>query len=249
MSTYTFSTKQAIAASATILILGFASITFADTDVSVTAEVDVETKPLRPIQLLREQHENIQKMQDDIKRTRMEAVMEVKSATSGLDRKEIMQTARENQEGTRQEMRDARETFRERLQTLVKTHIGTIVRRLNAALEHFDSLVARIESRIEKLQSEGIDTAPVEASLAISVNLVSAAKTDTQALVSLIDSVQDTSDADSVKTAIRAAIQKATESVKAAHRGLLSTAKMLVALVRTSHVDTSVETSAQVEVQ
>ena len=120
------------------------------------------------------------------------------------------------------------------------------MRRMNAALNQFENIVTRIESRIEKLKARGVDTASVEASLSTSVGLVATAKVDVQALSTLVASVTESSDAASVKEQLRAAIDKATGSVKAAHRALLDTAKALSALVRVSaeaEASTSTETN------
>jgi len=246
MNTYAVNTSAGIAV-AMIAFLSFTSMAFAQS-VDVDASVGAQVKPLRPIELLKQQREKMQDIQGDIKARQLNAVSDIKNASSGPERRDIMRDARMENKESREEMRELRGTFRDRLHALVQTHIGTIVNRFNNALERFDNLVARMESRIEKLEDRGVDTTSVEASLAISVDLVDEAKADVRAVVSIIDSVTDASDGDSVREELRTAIRQAIASIKAAHRGLLSTAKMLAEIVRTS-VDISTETDVEVDVE
>lgn len=231
---------------AVVVFLGLASTTLAQ-GVGVDASVDAQIKvgPLRPIDLLRQQRATIDQVKDEMRVRQLNVTSDVKTASSGPERRAIMRERREQNEETR----DIRGTFRDRLHALVQTHIGGIVRRFNTALDRFDSLVERMESRIEKLQDEDVDTANVEASLAISVGLVDEAKVDVQAVVDIVESVTDESEGDSVREELRRAIREAIQGVKTAHRGLLSTAKMLVEIVRTTSVDISAETDAEIDVE
>lgn len=219
------------------VVLGFMGVNFAhaeETGASAEANVSVEAtlppKP-NPLQIIRAN------LRENIKEHRTEVLTDLKNATAGAERRGVMQDARDDRA-------EFRANIKERLQTLMRTHIGWIIHRLNAALNHFDNIVTRIESRIEKLQARGVDTASVEASLLTATGLMATAEIDVQALSDLIDSVTPDSDPATVKAEIRAAIEKTTASVKAAHRALLATAKMLTELVRTSievHATSSVE--------
>lgn len=238
MVTYTRITGTFVIA--LIALLGIAGTAFAQANVSAQVDVDAEVKPLRPVQILKEQREKIHSVKDVMQERRLNAAG---NATNSPEERMRVQEARDRAQELRGSLRD-------RLHALTQTHLGNIVHRLNAALERFNNLIARIESRIEKLQEREIDTESVEASLEISVRLVAGAEADIQALERLIESVSDSDDAESVRAEIRAAVRKAIESIKAAHRGLLSTAKMLVALVRTSPgVDISTATDAEINVE
>jgi hypothetical protein len=234
-----------------VLAFGFAGAAFAEDDSnSIEANLRLENAAkLRPLKLIQEQrikfqsdmHESLTNIRDEKKALHIETKIELRDATTSVERRDIIKDAREERIELRTEARDIRGSVRDRLLALLQTHVGTIVKRLNTALEHFDRFVTRIESRIEKLQGRGIDTASAEASLSTSVGLLATAKTDTQALVDLIRSVTDESDAATVKADLRAASTKAIESVKTVHRSLLATVKVLVGLVDTSNDDSSDE--------
>jgi len=217
------------------LVLVFASMSIAraeetsvEGNASAEANVNIQSPKPRPLQILNNIRANIKdKIQGEVRDFKMEVRTDLRSATSGAERKDIIKDAREQKQ-------EFRSNMKERLQALFRTHLGSAIARLNAALRHFDNFVERIESRIEKLKERGIDTASVETSLASSVSIIATAKVDVQALSDLLSSVSDTTDVETVKAAIRAAIEKATASVKAAHRSLVEVAKALSALVRAS---------------
>ncbi len=247
------------------ILLGFTGMAYAEEnssgETSASAEVTMTvqattTRPKpgpMPLQVMQEKKGELrqrakdvrQEMRGDLKVERLETRVEMRNATTGAERRDIMKGSVEDRKEIRGEARaEIKGNIKERLQALVKTHVGAVMRRTNAALNQFDNIVTRIESRIEKLKARGVDTATVEASLSTSAGLVATAKVDVQALSTLVASVTESSDAASIKEQLRAAIDKATASVKAAHRALLDTAKALSTLVRAS---ATAETSASVE--
>ena len=211
-----------------------------------SAEANVETDTsvnMRPLQILHDTRAELKAdarlelggLKDEAGDIRTNARIELKNASSGPERRDIVREA-----GV-----ELRANIKERLQVLFRTHLGSIMARLNAAIQHFDNIAARIESRIEKLDEAGVDTATVETSLSTAVEANAAAETNVNALSSLVASVTDGSNAETVKAEIRAAIHKATASIKVAHRAFLDTAKQLSALVRASaeiNSDASVDT-------
>ncbi|RJQ34896.1 hypothetical protein C4556_01265 [Candidatus Parcubacteria bacterium] len=214
------------------LLLASASIAFAQ---EASAEANAETETNVKIRLLQLLHDTRAELKADARTElgglkneatgiRTDARIELKNASSGAERRDV----------ARQAGVELRANIKERLQVLFRTHLGSIMARLNAAIQHFDNIGARIESRIEKLNANGVDTTSVEASLETAVEANAEAEADVEALSTLASSVTETSNADRVKAEIRAAIQEATASIKAAHRAFLDTAKQLNALVRAS---------------
>lgn len=246
-------------------ILGFTGIAYAEegssgetgasADVTMTVRATTTRPRPMPLQIMQDKKAQLrgdirdvrQEMRGDLKEERLETRVEMRNATSGDERRDIMRGSVEDRKEIRGEARlEIKGNIKERLQALVKTHVGAVIRRTNAALNQFENIVTRIESRIEKLKTRGVDTASVEASLSTSVGLIATAKVDVQALSTLVASVTESSDPASVKEQLRAAIDKATASIKAAHRALLDTAKALSALVRVSaeaEANTSTETN------
>lgn len=228
--TLTFSIAPLLAA---LLIISFAGIVRAQT----SAEVDVEVKATTsgPLRLLNQKR---LELKADI-RTQYEETREGWKSASTTDERR----------GLLEDRKEFRENIKERLQVLVRTHIGSAIARLNAAIRHFERFTDRIESRITKLEERGMDTTSVEASLATAISLTATAKADVDALSTLVASVTAESDPETVKAEIRAAIQKAVESVKAAHKAFKETVRELAALVKASvEVEAEVDVNTEAEV-
>jgi len=227
--------------------VGFASAETETTDASAEVRATTTRPALRPMQLMRDETKGvIQNMRMEIKDSRDEMHDERKNATSSDERRAIMIENRNENAATRAEAREELRTNRqdrlsaiklkisERANEMFKTHVDRASNRLDAVLGSFDKFVERIQSRITKLQDNGVNTASVEASLANSVSLIATAKADSAAIDAIIAATTNTSDAATVRASMKAAIEKASASVKAAHQGLMSTVKDLVALIRVS---------------
>ncbi len=247
------STKvQAATLLASILLVGGAQVAQAQ-EAEVEAEVEISAqattsrpslpqRPPRPqplMQLREDARERIIDLREGMQERRAEIRVDMQNASSGEDRRTIIKEMRENREEIRDRAQEIRGNIKERLQVLVRTHVGAVVKRSENALNMFDNLVNRMESRIEKLKERGADTASVEASLSASVALITTAKANLGGLQTLVASVQESSDPAVVKAELRVAIEKVTASIKAAHASLLATARSLAQL--------SASTSAEVE--
>lgn len=245
---------HAAALIATALFVGTTSFAQAE-DVTVETEIEVSVqstsstprppiRPLRPqplMELREDARERIIELREGMQERRIETRTEIRNATSGEERRSIIKEVREDREEMRDRAQEIRGNIKERLQTLVRTHVGSVVKRSENALNMFDNLVSRMESRIDKLKERGADTASVETSLSSSVSLVATAKANLGALQTLVASVKESSDPATVKTQIRTAIEKVTASIKAAHASLLATARSLAQL--SASVSADVETS------
>lgn len=225
--------------------LGFSGAALANAqEVSVEAEVAATTTRPKPrilpippdrINDLRvEAQERIKDLRDGMKDTRIEIRTEMRDASTSDERREIIKNVIEGRAEVRADIRDRAQEIRgdlkQRLQELAKSHIGSILRRSENALNMFGNFVERIETRIEKLQENGANTSSVEASLRASVALVAEAKADHDALARFIASVEASQSADDVRAQIREAVRELTASIKAAHGALLKTARELVQL-------------------
>lgn len=224
---YVTSISLPVAAVALILgIFGSVSAETVGVGTNVSVSATSEVRP-RPLQLLHDKLElqkkalvEIRSIRQDAKDFRADVRIDLKAASSGAGRRDVLKEART----------EIKTGIKERLQVLARTHLGSAIARLNAATRNFDNLISRIGSRIEKLKARGVATASVEVSLATAVRLTATAKADAKALTDLIGSITDASDPATVKAQIRAAIDTATASVKAAHLALLKTARELSGL-------------------
>ncbi len=224
-------------------------------EVSGSAEVSVQvrattSRPLPPgprpqplIELREEAEMRIMQLRDGMVEQRLETRAEMRGEAKSSENRNIIRDMRENAEERRERAAEIRGNIKERIEALLRSHIGGAIRRSENAINMFHNLVERMESRIDKLQAAGAATASVEASLASSVSLVATTEADLKSLQDLVASVDASSNAEEVKAQVRAAIQKVTSSIKAAHSALLSTARALAQLSATATVGAEVETS------
>lgn len=239
----------------TIIIFGASMTQAEEVAVETSAEVTVTTEaPTRPrpfilprnAQEIRDAaRERIEILRQNTIEQRAETRVDIRTASSAEERRDAVKEAQTERAEMRDRAQEIRGNLKERLQALVKTHVGAVIRRSENALNMFSNLVSRIESRITKLHDRGVDTTGVEASLAASVSLIASAKIDVEALKGIVNSVNEASEASTVKAELRTAIEKVTVSIKAAHASLLNTAKQLSELVR---ISASAESTTSVEV-
>lgn len=219
--------------SCVLLLLCYAGIAYAeevDINASASANVEVQTGKPRPLQILHDAKMELkERTEDELKTLKREGVgirndtkMEWKTASSGSERREVVKEGRA----------EMKANLKERLQVLFRTHLGNAVNRMNIAIQHFENLVDRIEARIGKLKERGIATTSIEAKLDVAVDDIASAKADIAAFSSIASSTTDQSSAEDVKAQLRASLNKARESIKAAHRALVATVQELTAVVR-----------------
>jgi len=216
--------KITVPLAAALLLAGSVAPAFAQIDGSIeiqaTTRAGTSTPRPRPLQLL---YDKRMELQRDAKTIRANVRFDIKAATTAAERRDI-------RTGAQEERKDTRAGVKARVQAVMRANLGAALMRLGAANKSFDALIRRMQSRIGKLNDRGVDTASVEATLSTAISLTAEAKADAEAFFGVIGSVTDTSDVESLKARIRAAIEKATASAKAAHAALLKAAQELAAL-------------------
>ena len=159
----------------------------------------------------------------DLIETRKAGLVEIKD-----QRKELVE---ERKEG-KAEMRDQRKE-------LARQHGNAMGQRFGVAIKQFDNLSARIQSRIDKLKSAGIETNSAESALNTAKLAIEQAKTDAKALSDLVAQVNSTSDARALRPQIEAAVKVVNASIKSAHKALEYAGKALIVLSRPTKPATS----------
>jgi hypothetical protein len=140
--------------------------------------------------------------------------------------------------------------FAAQIKAMVRVHAGLIKQRFQLALRHFDNLLARIESRIDKLKAEGVATASVEAELSLAETANATAKADVQAVADFINSVDDSDDRATVRAELTAKVQQAQTSIRKAHQAIMKVVRALVkAAVGAKLPTTNATTSAELDVE
>lgn len=231
-------------------LLTFSGVALAQDAVTLPAGVS----PQKPRALIRdikderkESRGEIRDVRKDIKREikdiRKESKIELKDlresikekmreATSSDVRREIKKDARNERKEIKEERKGSVNAMKEKVKVLARQHVETIGRRFDVAIKQFENLAARIQSRIDKLKSAGIDISGAELAINTAKIAIVQAKTDAQALADLVAQVNSTSDAKALRAQIETAVKKVNESIKSAHKALETASKTLFKLVR-----------------
>lgn len=178
--------------------------------------------------------------QDKREEFRTELKEDMKNAATGTrrdimrgaidDRKELQKEIKDDRMQMRSEIKERKAALKDRIKDALKARLGSAITRLNNAMQQFDNLSARMQSRIDKLKANGAATATAESALSSAAALIITAKADISALQSLVNSASSSADdaaAETIKGQIKTAMEKATASVKAAHEGLRAVTKAL----------------------
>ncbi len=178
--------------------------------------------------------------QDKREEFRTELKEDMKNAATGTrrdimrgaidDRKELQKEIKDDRMQMRSEIKERKAALKDRIKDALKARLGSAITRLNNAMQQFDNLSARMQSRIDKLKANGAATATAESALSSAAILITTAKADISALQSLVNSASSSADdaaAETIKGQIKTAMEKATASVKAAHEGLRAVTKAL----------------------
>jgi len=223
--------------------------TYAQADAGVNATVETQTdasgnliKPLDLIRRAKEVQQNIRQNAMEAKQgLRTDTKMQLQGAQTPDEKKDVVRNAFD----ARVDIARDRVQATMKLRSLVHVHAGLIRERFALAIRQFEKFIIRIESRIEKLKAEGVVTTSVEAKLETAKGAVATAKVDVQAVASFIETISDSSDRDAVKTELRALIQTAQASIKAAHAALKEAVRELITLNKNAITSASSETTVE----
>ncbi len=181
---------------------------------------------------------------DDRKDLRIETRDAIKNASSTDEKKDILRGALgERLNIVKDRIASTTAVKREALKNLVERHFGANRERFNVALRHLDGLLERIESRIEKMEANGIDTSAVDSALAEAKTAIATAKADVAELGDLIQRVKDTDDKTTIREQLQTAMKKAIESIKTAQKELKEVVRILLDIGKQNR-DTASTTSA-----
>lgn len=109
------------------------------------------------------------------------------ASTTRVERKELQEGRRLLASSTREARKDIQETRREMIKNEMakraQVQFELVVKRLSIAIDRLDNISGRIDSRIEKLKADGVDTANMEALQVTAKAKVDAAEVAVQAIV------------------------------------------------------------------
>lgn len=172
---------------------------------------------------------------------RTETRSALKNASTSEERREIREDAREDRRefredvastsaSMRSENKEKREDLREKARELVVGRLKTVAQRFSGAIERFDQIKARIDSRIEKLAASGIDTSIAKTASDNAGRTIQAAKDAVSAARSTLDSATASENPKEQMESVKTAIQNATKAIKAANDSLKEAIRALVSI-------------------
>lgn len=224
--------------------------TEADAQAHVEAEASVTTPPplTRPLDMLKAKAREIQQNTKGAKiELRQDTKVQLQNADRG-EKKGILHNAVDARIDIAKDRKASTTDVRGDVKALVRWHGGLIKERFVLAIRHFNNLLGRIDARLGKMQSEGINTetavkAKVEAQLA-----VDKAAADAKLVADFVQNVPDGSDRATVRAELNAKIKTAQQSLKAAHRAVQKAVQTLVDLAKSVRpkADVKVESSTNV---
>jgi chromosome segregation ATPase len=247
--------KTSVAATLTAF-LAFSGIAFAEDAVQLPT---VPPLPLRAnlpviqerradlVQTAKEMRDNLKANIIDVRANTKEEMQAASSSTERREiernaieqRKEMIENRKENASvisDQRKDLLEARKEkaseIRDRIKEQAHQHIETMKRRYEVALKQFENLVTRIESRIEKMRGNGIDTAQAESALSLAVSAIARARNDAQTLANLNGQIQSGDDARAMRLQVGEDVKTLHESIKSAHNALVNAGKELIAAAK-----------------
>ena len=157
----------------------------------------------------------------DIKDKMMEKKENIKEriASSTEEMRNKMEERKNQAEKRKDEMRDK---IRER----ISNFMDNMIKRYNAAIGRLDKLATRIDSRIKKLEAEGIDETVSKDLLVTAKAKIEIAKISVSTIANVASTTTaSTTDLKTSFPGLKSALEKAKKDIMAAHRALIDVVK------------------------
>ncbi|NQV88171.1 MAG: hypothetical protein HQ402_01260 [Parcubacteria group bacterium] len=147
-----------------------------------------------------------------------EKIREEASSTKA-QMKDLREEKREIASSTRAETREARLT---RVRITVENHTKNIIAKFESAIERITKLTNRIESRITKLDAEGVDTSKAKVLIADAKAKTEIAKQSLRTLgADITNALNEAENRKDLSSKIRTAIETVKNNIKSAHQSLV----------------------------
>ncbi len=222
--TYTQTLTNTIVALAVVgLTLGAgASLAFAEEDDNKPF-ADLRAKHKSAVSAWKTEREDARSKRDAFKASTVDFSKDIherlKNATTDEERDVIKAEAKVR----RVEIRDTARDY-------ANDHKGRIMKRLTNAITYLESLTERIQNFLNEKAAQGIDTSVAQIQLDEAKEAVRGATVDVQTAKEVIERVLGTDNPRDYKDEVRAAVKKAVQSIKDAHKQIKEAVRAAKAL-------------------
>tara|TARA_B100000508_G_scaffold134553_1_gene125396 strand:- start:429 stop:1169 length:741 start_codon:yes stop_codon:yes gene_type:complete len=162
-------------------------------------------------------------------------------------RAEIASTSAAKREGMQERVDERRAQLQERAQTRITNLAANVSNRMDAMIERLQNIIDRIDSRIDKLQENNVDTSDAEASLASAQLSVDAAAAEIANIDSLVAEVAGSEDVRAAWATLKLQYQTIKDYLKTGHTELRNTVASLKAAAREASAGNGVSDAVRAE--
>jgi len=220
-----------------------------DADVQVSGGATVPQPFIKPLDALKARAKEIKQGAMDARiDLRADTKVRMQNATTSGERKDILKGAAGARVDIMKDRKASSTDLRGDVKALIRWHGGLIKQRFVLAIRHFNNILTRIDTRLDKLQSEGVNTDAVAKMKVDAEVAIDKAEVDAKAVADFVATVPDESDRATVRAELNSKIKTAQESIKAAHTAVQKVVRGLVDLVKNSRPKASVDVNASTTV-
>lgn len=147
------------------------------------------------------------------------------------ERKNALEAAKEKIDAIKEQLKNQREDTKNKIQERVEKRIETkkdkVLKNFTEAIKNLDNLLARVNSRISKIELGGINMSVQKALVASSTNAISIAKSEYSKLANLIPENITKEERKTILANIKDQSEKTKEAIKNAHASIVDIIKNL----------------------
>jgi len=183
---------------------------------------------------------------------------ETNTGPNDSSRPAIRTEQKDQREALREEMKDKRGELKEQTQALrtefkveiAKMRLANAVRVFTATANRLDRIVARIESRISKIEAAGGKVDDIQDALDLGKENLAEARAEIEVFAGIeLSSATSNTTAKALFDEVKVSATKAKASLKAAHASLVKTITLIKGMERTVKVPEEAETETETETE
>lgn len=156
-------------------------------------------------------------------------------ATSTMEKRDAAKNALEERtDAARARMASTTDIARG-IKALILMHGGQIKNRFHLAITHLENILTRVDTRLDKMKTAGIDVSSVETLNTNAKTALIKAESDAKAVAEYVASVSDSNDRTNVRKELQSKIAIAQDSLKKAHAAVKEVVAALTKLAKSNN--------------